>query len=178
MNTKHLALIGVMAAVLCISGPLALPVGPVPISLGSFAVYLTVYILGMKKGTISICIYILLGLVGIPVFSSFSGGVGKVMGPTGGYIVGYILLALIFGFFIDKWKTNYGLILLGMVFGTIALYLLGTAWLAYQAKMSFSAALAAGVLPFIAGDIVKMIVAMLVGQQVRKRLWSAGILEQ
>ncbi len=178
MNTKHLALIGVMAAVLCILGPLALPVGPVPISIGSFAVYLTVYILGMKKGTISVCIYILLGLVGIPVFSSFSGGVGKVMGPTGGYIVGYILLALIFGFFIDKWKTNYGFILLGMVLGTIALYLSGTAWLAYQAKMSFSAALAAGVLPFVAGDIVKMIVAMLVGQQVRKRLWSAGILEQ
>ena len=178
MNTKHLALIGVMSAVLCILGPLALPIGPVPISLGSFAVYLTVYILGMKKGTISICIYILLGLVGIPVFSSFSGGVGKVMGPTGGYIVGYILLALIFGFFIDKWKTNYGFIALGMVLGTIALYLLGTLWLAYQAEMSFQAALAAGVLPFIAGDIIKMIVAGLVGEQVRKRLWAAGILEQ
>ncbi len=177
MNTKHLALIGLMAAVLCILGPLALPIGPVPVSLGSLAVYLTVTILGMKKGTVSVVIYILLGLAGLPVFSAFSGGIGKVLGPTGGYIVGYIFLALIYGFFVDRY-TNYGLLFLGMILGTFVLYMFGTLWLAYEAGMSFSAALAAGVLPFVVGDLIKMAVAVLAGIQVRRRLWAAGILER
>lgn len=179
MNTKNLALIGLMSAVLCILGPISLPipVSPVPISLGMLAVYLTVYILGMKKGTISVCIYILLGLVGLPVFTAFGSGIGKVLGPTGGYLVGYIFIALISGFFIDRWKTNQVLIFLGMILGTAVCYLLGTAWLAIQGGMSFAAALAAGVIPFIPGDLAKIVITMLVAAPVRKALWKAGILE-
>ena len=171
MNTKNLALIGLMSAVLCILGPMSLPIpiSPVPISLGMLGVYLTVYILGMKN--------ILLGTIGLPVFTAFGSGIGKVLGPTGGYLVGYIFIALIFGIFIDKWKTNQVLIFLGMILGTAVCYLLGTAWLAKQAGMSFSAALAAGVIPFIPGDLAKIIITMLVGAPVRKALWKAGILE-
>ena len=179
MNTKHLALTGLMAAVICILGPISLPIpiSPVPVSLGFFAVYLTVYILGMKMGSVSVLIYVLLGFVGLPVFTGFSGGIGKVLGPTGGYIIGYLFMAPIMGFFIDKWKTNYVLTILGMVLGTAVCYLFGTLWLAYQGGMSFSAALAAGVLPFIPADIAKLILAVLVGEPVRRRLWKAGILE-
>lgn len=180
MKTKNIALIGLMAAVLCILGPLALPipVSPVPISMGSFAVYLTAYILGLKKGTVSLCIYLLLGLVGLPVFTGFSGGIGKVLGPTGGYLVGYIFMTLICGFFVDRWKTNYGLIFLGMILGTLALYLFGTLWLAKLANMSFIAALGVGVIPFIPGDLAKIVITMLVAAPVRKCLWKAGILEK
>ena len=180
MKTKQLALTGLMAAVLCILGPISLPIpiSPVPISLGTFAVFLTVYILGMKLGTVSVCIYILLGLVGVPVFSGFSGGIGKVLGPTGGYIIGYLFMALIIGFFVDKWKTNFVLIAIGMVLGTAVCYLFGTVWLAKQAGMSFSAALPAGVIPFIPADIVKMILAVLIGHQVKVCLWKASILEK
>ena len=179
MNTKHLALTGLMAAVLCILGPISLPIpiSPVPVSLGFFAVYLTVYILGMKLGTISVFIYVLLGFVGLPVFTGFSGGIGKVLGPTGGYIIGYLFMAPIMGFFIDKWKKKYVLTVVGMLLGTIVCYLFGTLWLAHQGGMSFSAALAAGVLPFIPADFIKLIIAVLVGEQVRSRLWQAGILE-
>lgn len=179
MNTKNLTLIGLMSAVLCILGPISLPipVSPVPISLGMFAVYLTVYILGMKKGIISVCIYILLGLVGLPVFTAFGSGIGKVLGPTGGYLVGYLFIALVFGFFIDKWKTNQALIFAGMILGTAICYLLGTVWLARQGGMSFLAALAAGVIPFIPGDLAKIIITMLVASPVRRALWKAGILE-
>lgn len=180
MKTKNIALIGLMAAVLCILGPLALPipVSPVPISMGSFAVYLTAYILGLKKGTVSLCIYLLLGLVGLPVFTGFSGGIGKVLGPTGGYMVGYIFMTLICGFFVDRWKTNYGIIFLGMILGTLALYLFGTLWLAKLANMSFIAALGVGVIPFIPGDLAKIVITMLVAAPVRKCLWKAGILEK
>lgn len=179
MNTKSLALAGLMAAVVCVLGPISLPIpiSPVPVSLGFFAVYLTMYLLGMKLGTISVYIYVLLGIVGLPVFTGFSGGMGKVLGPTGGYIIGYFFMAPTIGFFVDKWKKNYALIVLGMVLGTAVCYLFGTLWLAWQGGMSFMAALAAAVLPFIPADSVKIALAILVGMPVKKRLLQAGILD-
>ena len=75
-----------MAAVTCILAPLSVPIGPVPISLTNFAIYLSLYLLDWKKGTLSYLIYLLLGLVGLPVFSGFTGGLAKLAGPTGGYI--------------------------------------------------------------------------------------------
>lgn len=180
MNTRTLTLIGLMAAVLCILGPwsLVIPLSPVPVSLGMLAVYLTAYILGMKKGIVSIAVYLLLGGMGLPVFTGFSGGIGKVAGPTGGYMLGYLFMGLIIGFAADKWKTNWAFIFPGMLVGTAVCYLFGSLWLARQADMSFGAALGAGVIPFIPGDLVKMAVALVVGTQIKKRLWRAGILEQ
>lgn len=83
-KTKRLTLIGLSAALLCILGPLSipLPVSPVPITLTNFAVYIIIYILGMHSGTVSVLIYLCLGAVGLPVFSAFSGGLGKLAGPT------------------------------------------------------------------------------------------------
>lgn len=177
-NTKQLALIGLMAAIICVLGPFALniPISPVPISLGTLAVYFVVSVLGMKLGTISVIIYILLGTVGLPVFSNFSGGIAKLLGPTGGYIIGYIFMALICGFFIDKWSDNIVLSFLGMILGTAVCYLFGTIWLAFQAGMSFPEALAAGVIPYIPGDLIKLILAMAVGYQIRKRLVKANLI--
>lgn len=176
-KTKAIAIIGVMTAVTCILGPLSLPLpfSPVPISLTNLAIYFSIYVLGMKKGTLSYLIYLLIGFVGLPVFSSFTSGPAKLLGPTGGYLIGFILMALICGFFIDKWSNRMPLCFLGMVIGTAVCYLFGTLWLAYQASMSFSAALAAGVIPFIPGDLAKIIIAMLAGPQIRKRLKKAGL---
>lgn len=174
-----LVLIGLMAAITCIMGPFSIPLpfNLVPISLTNLVIYFTMYILGMKKGTISYCIYLLIGLVGLPVFSAFTGGAGKLLGPTGGYLIGFIFLALISGFFIDKWGNNMWLCMTGMVLGTIVCYIFGTIWLAYQAHMNFEAALWAGVIPFIPGDVIKMIMAMLLGPQIRNRLRKAGVIE-
>ena len=159
-TVKQLALIGLMAAVICVLGPFALqiPVSPVPISLGTLAIYFVISVLGMKLGTISVLIYILLGLVGVPVFAGFTAGPGKLFGPTGGYIIGYILLALISGFFVDRFGKRIPLYLLGMILGTAACYLLGTLWLAFQLDKTFLQALSLGVIPYIPGDIVKLIV--------------------
>lgn len=108
-KTKTMALIGVMAAVTCILGPLslAIPVSPVPISLTNLAVYFAIYVLGMKRGTISYCIYLLLGLVGLPVFSAFTGGAGKLFGPTGGYLIGFIFMALICGLLLRNGRRRF-----------------------------------------------------------------------
>ena len=177
-NVKQLALVGLMAAVICVLGPLALniPISPVPISLGTLAIYFVMSVLGMKLGTLSVIIYILLGLVGVPVFAGFTAGPGKLFGPTGGYIIGYIFMALICGFFVDKFGQKLPLYFLGMILGTAVCYLFGTIWLGYQLEKTFVEALALGVLPYIPGDLIKLVIAMAIGFQVRKRLIKAGLL--
>ncbi len=130
---------------------------------------------GNKKGTISYLIYLLIGLVGIPVFSGFTSGPGKLFGPTGGYLIGFIPLALIAGFFINHFRNKKVLCFLGMILGTAVCYALGTSWLAIQAHMGFQAALMAGVIPFLPGDFIKMILALLIAPQIRKQLDAAGL---
>ena len=171
-NVRYLALVGLMAAVIGVFGPLVLPLpfSPVPISLASFAVYFSAYVLGKRGGTLSCMIYLFIGLMGVPVFSGFSAGPGKLLGPTGGYLIGYLFMAWLCGFFAEKWPHKALLQFVGMVLGTLACYVLGTIWLSFQADLSFQAALAAGVFPFIPGDLVKIIVSMIVGKQIRRRL--------
>lgn len=167
-NPYQLAIIGVIAAVISILGPLSIPIGVIPISLTTFAIFIAVYTLGMKKATISVLIYILLGLVGLPVFSGFSSGPAKLLGPTGGYIIGYVFMALATGFFIDRYLDKWYMCFIGMIIGTVLCYSIGTSWLAFQANMTASAALTAGVIPFIPGDLLKIILALLIGPQIRR----------
>lgn len=169
-NIYNMVLIAIMAAVLCVISPFSLPIGPVPISLATLAIYVIIFILGWKKSTISVLVFLVIGLVGVPVFSGFSGGVGKVFGPTGGYLIGYLLLTIVAGLFIEKFEGKYYMYVIGLVLGTICLYALGTLWLAYQAGMSLYAALGAGVIPFIPGDIVKIVVACILGPVIAKQI--------
>ena len=89
MSTGHMVRTALLAAVLCIIGPFALPIGAVPVSLTTLVLYFLVYLLDGKHALISYTVYFLLGLVGLPVFSGFAGGIGKVAGPTGGYLIGF-----------------------------------------------------------------------------------------
>ena len=102
----QMAACAIMSALLCVLGPNSLPIGPIPISLTNLVIYLTVYILGAKGSVVSYLIYILLGAIGLPVFSGYQGGVGKIVGPTGGYLVGFIFIALIGGLVIEKTRAN------------------------------------------------------------------------
>ena len=175
-KTNTLTKIALMAALQCIISPFAIafPISPVPMSLATLMLYLSVYILGKNHATISCGIYLLIGLVGLPVFSGFSGGAGKLLGPTGGYLIGYLALTYIGGWCVEKW-SGYWLQVFGLVLGTAVCYLFGTVWLSYQAGMDFVAALGIGVLPFVVGDIVKIVVGVVVGNAVRKRLVKAGV---
>ncbi len=164
-KTKKITMIGLMTAVTCILGPLSLPLpfSPVPITLTNFAVFLSIYILGMKYGTISLLIYLALGTIGLPVFSSFSGGLGKLAGPTGGYLFGFIFLALIQGFFMLRFHKKTFASIIGMTLGMIACYLFGTIWLALHMSLTFKAALMIGVIPYLPGDAVKIALAAIIG---------------
>ena len=101
-KTYALTATALMTAVTCILAPLSVPIGPVPISLTNFVIFLSLYLLGWKKGTLSLLVYLLLGLAGLPVFSGFAGGIAKLAGPTGGYIIGFIPMAIVAGIIIDK----------------------------------------------------------------------------
>ena len=108
MSTAQMTVTALMTAITCILAPMALPIpiSPVPISLTNLVIFFMAYILGMKLSVASYVLYLLLGTVGLPVFSGFSGGVGKLLGPTGGYLIGFIFLAAIAGFFVEKFPAS------------------------------------------------------------------------
>lgn len=170
LTTKELTLIGLMTAVTCILGPLSFPIpfSPVPISFTILALLLSLYILGTRHAFISYVVYFLLGLAGLPVFSGFSGGMGKVAGPTGGYLIGFFLLIPIAGFFIDKWPGKKHLTVAGMVLGVVVCNTFGTVWLSHLLGISFTAGLASGVIPYIPGDLAKIIIAAVIGPVLHK----------
>lgn len=175
-NAYQLATIGLMTAVLCILGPLSIPIGLIPVSLTNLGIYIILYILGMKKGTASLNLYLLVGIVGFPVFSGFTSGPAKLFGPTGGYLIGFVFMALIAGLFIDRFVDRWYLCVAGMILGTTVCYVMGTSWLAYQANLSMNAAFAVGVAPFILADLAKIFAAAYVGPKIRTRLIKANLI--
>ena len=174
ISTSTMAVVALMTAVVCVLAPFSIPVGVVPISLTTFGLYLAVRILGGKKGICVCLLYLIMGFVGLPVFSGFAGGPAKLLGPTGGYLIGYLLLTVIAGFFVDKFPGKKGFCLLGYILGTAACYLLGTLWLAVLMEIGFGAALLIGVAPFLPGDVVKIVVALWLGEIVSYALRRAG----
>ena len=165
IKTKQMVLIALMTAVTCVLGPLSIPLpfSPVPISLTNFAIFLAIFVLGMKNGTISFIIYLLLGAVGVPVFSSFRGGLQVLAGPTGGYQIGFIFLALIMGFALDHFDRKLLPTIIGMIIGMVVCYAFGTVWLAKLLSLSFKEGLMMGVIPYLPGDAAKIIIAAIVG---------------
>ncbi len=177
LTTYQMAVTALMAAVMCVLGPLTVPIGAVPISLANFVICLTAWLLGPKFGTLSVAVYLCIGLIGVPVFSGYGAGLAKLAGPTGGYLVGYLLLALIGGLFIEKSNGNPVVSGIGLVLGDAACYVLGTAWFVFQMQCELGYALSVCVYPFIALDLAKIVVSCVVGALLRKRLVQAGVLE-
>ena len=176
ITTYQMAVTAVMAAVLCVLGPLTVPIGAIPISLANLVICLTAWLLGAKFAALSVAIYLVIGLVGIPVFSGYGAGLAKLAGPTGGYLVGYLLLAFIGGLFIEKSNGQPVVSALGLVLGDAACYVLGTAWFVFQMQCELGYALAVCVYPFIALDLAKIVVSCIIGALLRKRLEQAGVL--
>ena len=172
-NRIHrMSLIALFAALMCILAPISIPVGSVPITLANLVVFLSVLLLGTKDGTLSCLVYILIGVLGLPVFSNFASGLGVLLGPTGGYIFGYILTCLVSGIFVEKCK-NRKIKIIGLVLGLVISYLVGTLWYSYITKMDFFVSLLVCVVPFVIIDIVKIIIALLLSDMIIKRLNKA-----
>ena len=175
LGIRQMAMIGVMTAVTCIAAPFSIPipVSPVPLSLTTFILYLSVYILGTRNAFISYVIYLLLGLVGLPVFSGFSGGFAKLAGPTGGYLIGFLFMIPLTGILFEKTGKSFWKQFGAMVLGTLVCYLFGTVWLCLQLNLDFIGGLGVGVIPYLPGDTAKIILAALIGPVIVKALKRA-----
>ena len=157
----------VFAAVICAVAPFAVPIGPVPLSLATFIIYIAAGTLGLKSGVLSVVLYVLLGVIGAPVFTNFEGGFHKVAGATGGFIIGYVPCAAIIGVMTGAFGKKLRSYILGMVLGTLLLYTCGVFWFVFQTGNSFQASLLLCVLPFLPGDAVKIVASAMIAPRLR-----------
>lgn len=161
MDVRDMTRVALMAAVTAVSAQIAVPLGPVPFTLQVLAVVLSGFLLGSRNGALAQAIYVLVGAVGVPVFSQFQGGLGVVVGPRGGYLVSYPLAAALAGFASVAVANASRRRALAVGFfwgcaGLAAIYALGAAWLAFVANLPPAVALAQGVLPFVLPDLIKV----------------------
>jgi len=156
-----------------------IPVGPVPIVLADFFVMITGLFLGLKYGLISTALYLALGTLGMPVFAGGGAGLAVLVGPTGGFLFGYLLVVASIGFITGKRKSSVLINLIALVVSNILLYAIGVPWLKFQMNISWAAALAAGLIPFIIGIVIKITVASALGHvllpRFKQTLVSASI---
>jgi biotin transport system substrate-specific component len=171
MNTsnqlRRIVFASLMAALMAAGAFLALPVGPVPIVLQNMFVFLAGLLLGSRWGLASVAVYLLTGACGLPVFAGGMGGIGRIVGPTGGYLIGYLPAVFIIGFISEKSKARIGYDIAAMICGTIVLYACGVTWLKVLTGMTWFKTLAAGMYPFLAGDVLKIVAAALIAKALR-----------
>lgn len=176
-KTTMMALCGLFAAIAAVCSWISIPLGftPVPVNLGTLAVYLCGALLGPKYGPLSLTVYALAGAVGVPVFSGFRGGLSVLAGPTGGYIIGYILAAFIIGLIIaaaTRTERSTAVAVasyaFAMVCGMAACYALGTAWFMISTHTGFAAAMVSCVIPFLPGDALKITAATILARKLKK----------
>ena len=170
MQLRNMVFCALLASVICVFAPFSIPVGPVPISLATFAIYIASTVIGRKQGVVSVLIYIAIGAVGVPVFSNFSGGIAKLVGVTGGYIAGYVFLAAIAGYIVDKNEGAFWAYPVGMAAGTLVLYAFGSCWFIFTTENGILATITICVLPFLVGDALKIAAASAISFALRKLL--------
>ncbi len=171
-KTLDLVYIALGAVIITVCSWISIPT-TVPFTMQTFAVFCILSLLDGKRGTISIFIYILLGAVGVPVFSGFKGGFGVLIGPTGGYIIGFIIMGLLYWLLEKLFGRNLKIRIISLVAGLLLCYAFGTAWfiVAYGRQVeavSLGTALGMCVVPFIIPDLVKLVLAVLLASRVRK----------
>ena len=176
MKTSDLTRCGIFAAVLAVCSWIQIP-GPVPFTLQTFGVFAALGLLGGKRGTISIAVFLLLGAIGLPVFAGFKGGIGALLGATGGYLMGFLLSGLCIWFAEVRFGKSLGVFIVAMIIGLLLCYAFGTAWFVAvytraNGAISFGKALSLCVLPFLPFDAVKLALAVAVRQALKRYIPS------
>ncbi|PWF25204.1 biotin transporter BioY [Corticimicrobacter populi] len=181
MKTRDIVLIALFAAlcvVLSLVPPVPVPLIPVPVTLQTLGIMLAGLMLGPWRGLLAVALYVLLAVVGLPVLPGGRGGMGVLMGPTGGFLLGMLPGAFVTGWLAQRlpasgatWRALGGQAVASLMGGVVVVYALGAPWLALVTGMGLGKAIAA-VLVFIPGDIVKCVLAALAAVRVR-RFWSA-----
>lgn len=171
-KTYDIVYIAVFAVIMAICSWISIPAA-VPFTLQTFGVFIAVGVLGGKRGSLSVLVFILLGAIGIPVFANFSGGIGVLAGPTGGYIIGFLFSALLMCAMEKLPGKKSVMQIVSMIAGLIVCYAFGTVWFVIvygrmNGPIGFTAALASCVVPFIIPDIIKIALAYVLSRKLRK----------
>ncbi len=154
---------------------LIIPLPPVPITLQTLFLGLAGALLGARLGALSQVIYLLIGIIGLPVFAGGKAGLGVLLGPTGGYLIGFVAAAWVIGALVNlKRKPGFAWTVAALVAGTAVIYLLGVAQLSLVAKLSVNKAISVGVLPFLIGDMVKILATAYVVKKVKPKFRIQG----
>ena len=169
-KTKDMIECSLFTALLCIIAPVAVPVGAVPVTLAVFAVILTAAVLGTKKAAVSVCVYIFLGLVGLPVFSYGRAGLPVIFGPTGGFVWSYILMAITTGIILNLQKGKKHFAYTGSILALAVCYICGTAQFMAITTCGIHEALTVCVYPFVLFDVLKCISGIWLGTKIKKNL--------
>lgn len=172
-KTYTLVLTGVMAALIAVLSPFTIPLGPIPFSLAVFAVYLAGAMLPPLPALAAVLVYLLLGVAGMPVFSGFQAGPQVLLGPTGGYLAGYFLLALAASLAVGA-SPKFPLRLAGALAGLVVFYLLGTLWYVFVTGAGFLSGLLVCVAPFVVWDCLKAVLALGLAAALQKRMGRAA----
>ena len=173
-KTYDMAYIGIFTGLIAICSWISIPT-LVPFTLQTFAVFLAVSILGGKRGTLAVVVYVLLGAIGVPVFAEFTGGIGIILRNTGGYIIGFIFSALIMWLIESLFGRKIWVQGISMVIGLLACYAVGTAWFMFvymrdTGAVGLSTVLGWCVIPFVIPDAVKIALALTLSNILRKPL--------
>ncbi len=175
---KFMIYSALMATLTAVGAYIAIPIGPVPIVLQNLFIMLAGLLLGGRWALISIAVYLLAGAVGLPVFAGGTGGIGKFVGPTGGYLLGFAAAAYWIGTISEKGNRSVLIDIFAMVTGTLIIYLFGVSWLKIVTGMSFSKAITVGMLPFLLGDALKIAAAVPIAKALRPMIdGSIGTLQ-
>lgn len=171
-RTRDLAYIALMAALTAVCAWVTIPFFLVPFTLQTFAVFTALALLGGRRGTASIVLYLCLGLVGLPVFSGFAGGAGALLSASGGYLLGFVATGLVYWAITARFGSGTPAKLAGLLLGLAACYAAGTLWFVcvYTEPTTVWAALAMCVLPFLPVDLVKLALALAVSRRVERAL--------
>ena len=155
------------AALTAAGAYLAVPIGPVPIVLQNMFVFLAGLLLGSRWGLASVAVYLLAGLVGLPVFAGGTGGIGRIFGPTGGFLLGYLPVVFLIGWITERRPARMFRDVVAMALGAATHYACGVPWLASVTGLPFEKALIVGMVPFLPGDAAKVAAAALIAKAVR-----------
>ena len=156
-----------LAALIAAGAYLSIPIGPVPIVLQNMFVLLTGLLLGSRWGLASVGVYVLAGACGLPVFAGGLGGISRIIGPTGGYLLGYLPGVYIIGLITEKTKKNIAFDIVAMLCGSIIIYVCGVTWLKILTGMTWPKTLAVGMFPFLIGDALKIAAAAAIARALR-----------
>jgi biotin transport system substrate-specific component len=170
-KTQKIVFTALMAAIMCIVAPWSIPLGGVvQITLGTLALYTIGALTEPLEGLCAVAVYIALGAVGLPVFSSFQGGIQKLIGPSGGFLLGYLFCVVIEALLCRALKYKWWAYPISMLIGAAALYICAVIWYMVTTSTALGAAVAGCVIPFIPGDLLKIVFASLIAFFVRPRL--------